>query len=360
MQSEGTVYQSFPPPIKVFLIPFDCSFSHAGGENMDLMEEWDRELRKHKTESTRTSYKSSLRMVLSDLQMAVDEFVVFARDELPFHKKMKDYFETLPLAPLTRNLRIAAVQSFLKYMNIRFDPSVIEADRSSTKQGIFDVEIPSQTKLGEILKNADVKTRAAISLLAFCGLRPMIASHLCVKDIVDCTIEDGHITFTRVPVRINIRRDYPGNKAKLDFFVFLIEEGAGYIKISLEERGDVHTATKILGGKKRAIQYWVDKAFKVTGFNQKVYVLRSFYDNALSPLESYKGSFYMGHTGDLHTRYIMRKKLSPERIDELRAEFKTVVEPRLTTRKITSKMIKEADVCPGSKPRAEKSLEHFA
>jgi len=294
------------------------------------MGDWDKELQKRKTEATRISYKSALRMVLSDLQMTIEEFVAFARDEVPFHKKMKDYFEELPLAPLTRNQRIAAVQSFLKYMNIRFDPSVIEADRSSTVQGIFDVEIPSQKKLGEILKAADVKTRAAIALLAFCGLRPMLATQIRIKDLVDCEINEGYIKFTNFPVRINIQRNYPGNKSKLEFFVFLIEQGAEYIEAWLNKRGSICGTTKILGREKRAVQNWVNKAFEQSAFQSKVYVLRSFYDNALA-LESYKRSFYMGHTGDLHTRYIMRKRLSPERIDELRAEFERVVEPRLKT-----------------------------
>ncbi len=300
-------------------------------KNLYNVDDWITELKKRKTEATRSSYKSALRMVLSDLQKTVEEFLAFARDDAHFQREMKEYFEELPLAPLTRNLRIAAVQSFLKYANIKYDSSTIEADRSSTLQGIFDVEIPSQKKLGEILKNADVKARAAIALLAFCGLRPMIASHLCVKDIVDCTIEDGHIKFTKFPVRINIPRNYPGNKAKVDFFVFLTEQGAEYIEAWLNKRGNICGNTKIIGRGKRATQYWVNKAFKQSAFESTVYSLRSFCDNALDRLGTTKQSFYMGHTGDLHTRYVMRKKLSPERIDELRAEFKRIVEPRMKT-----------------------------
>ncbi|MBA7683368.1 hypothetical protein ES703_91732 [subsurface metagenome] len=300
-------------------------------KNLYNVDDWDKELRKRKTEATRSSYKSQLRMVLSDLQMTVEEFVAFARDEIPFHEKMKDYFEELPLAPLTLNVRIAAVQSFLKFINIKFDSSVVEADRSSTVQGIFDVEIPSQKNLGEILKNADIRARAAIALLGFCGLRPMLATQVCVKDIVDCEIIDGRIKFTKLPARINISRHYPGNKAKLDFFVFLTEQGTEYIAAWLNKRGEINGNTKILGVKKRAVQNWVNKTFEKSDFQSNVYILRSFCDNALGNLESYKRSFYMGHTGDLHTRYIMRKKLSPERIDELRAEFERVVEPRLGT-----------------------------
>lgn len=301
---------------------------------MDLLTGWDDELKKHKTVSTRTGYRSALRMVLSDLKMTPNKLVMFARDRVKFHKKMKDYFEALPLAPLTRNQRIAATQSFLSYMNIDFDPSVIEADRSSTLQGIFDVEIPSQQKLSEILTKTNNTTQACIALLGFCGLRPMLAAHLQVSDIKDCEIKNNTITFTKLPARINIKRDYPGNKAKLEFFVFLIEEGAEYVKASLEERGRIFSTTKILGGAKRTIQYWVDKAFKQAQFQEKVYVLRSYYDNALSPLGSSKQSFFMGHTGDLHTRYTLRKKLSPERIDELRNEYQNQVTPRLTTRKV--------------------------
>ncbi|GAH51564.1 unnamed protein product, partial [marine sediment metagenome] len=168
--------------------------------------------------------------------MTVEEFVAFARNKLPFHKKMKTYFEDLPLAPLTRNLRISAVQSFLTFMNIEFDTSVIDADRSRTKQGIFTTEIPSQQRLAEILEKAAIKERAAISFLAFCGMRPLMATHIKVKDIEDCRISNGKITFTELPVRINVQRKYPGNKAKLEFFVFLIEEGAEYLKAFFDER----------------------------------------------------------------------------------------------------------------------------
>lgn len=302
--------------------------------SMDLLVGWDNELKKRKTDTTRAGYRSALRMVIKDLSMTPEDLVIFARDQVRFHKKMKDYFENLPLAPLTRNLRISAVQSFLKYMGITFDTSVIEADRSSTVTGIFDMEIPSQQRLGEILEKADIKARASIALLGFCGLRPLLASNMCVKDIVDCELNNGCITFTKLPARINVPRSYPGNKAKIDFFVFLIGQGAEYVKVSLEERGHIKGTTKILGCKKRSIQYWVDDAFKQSEFQSKVYILRSFYDNALGRLESYKRSFYMGHTGDLHTRYIMRKRLSPERIDELRDEYKYLVTPRLTTRKV--------------------------
>lgn len=298
---------------------------------MDLMEDWDNEMKKRKKDTTRAGYRSALRRVLFDLNMTIEEFVVFSRDKVKFHKKMKDYFENLPLAPLTRNLRISAVQSFLKYMGIEFDPSVIEADRSSTASGIFDMEIPSQQRLMEILEKADINARAGIALLGFCGLRPLLASNMCVKDIVDCELDNGCITFTKLPARINVSRSYPGNKASLDFFVFLIEEGTEYIKASLEERGRIKGTTKILGVSKRMIQYWVDDAFKQVGFSGKVYSLRSYYDNALGHLDSYVRSFYMGHTGDLHTRYILRKKLSPERIDELRDEYQNQVTPRLTT-----------------------------
>lgn len=295
---------------------------------MDLIADWIGQL-KRKAESTRTAYRSALSMVLRDLGMTVEEFVIFARDKIKFHKRIRQYFENLPLAPLTINLRIASVHSFLSYMGIEFDSSVIDVDRSSTKQGIFDVEIPSQQKLAEITEKADVKEKAAIALLGFCGLRPLLASNICVKDIEDCEISDGHITFTKYPVRINVQRDYPGNKANVEFFVFLIEEGAGYIKALLDERKYIGQSIKLLGAQKRMIQYWIANAFHRCNFRQKTYVLRSYYDNALGQLDSYKRSFYMGHTGDLSTRYIMRKKLSPERIDELRTEFKTLVKPRL-------------------------------
>ncbi len=288
---------------------------------------------RRKADTTRDNYKSQLRMVLLDLNMTVDEFVVFARDKVPFHKKMRRYFEDLPLAPLTRNLRISAVHSFLTFMDIEFDTSVIDADRSRTKQGIFTAEIPSQHRLSEIFEKAVIKEKVAMSLLAFCGLRPMLATHIQVKDI-DCRINNGKVTFPRLPVRINVQHNYPGNKAKLEFFVFLIEEGAEYIKAWLENQEDISMDAEILGVHKRTIQYWITSAFHRCNFRQRAYVLRSYFDNGLSSLDSYKRAFYMGHTGDLTTRYTLRKQLSPESIDELRKEFKAKVEPRLTVRKV--------------------------
>ena len=307
---------------------------------MGLINDWINKLSKSKTPITLKVYRSSLNCVLRDLKLSPKDLRDMSINEPKKLKKMiHDYFLNLDLAPLTKNQRLSALRSFLNTVNEDFNLGKIEFDKSHTLQSIFDAEVPTKEKLAEIIENADKRTRAAISLYAFCGLRPRIIVNLTFSAFVEMKIEDGKVTFKKEPTMIIIRKDVPGNKAKVDFFTFLIKEGMMYLKEYIESRDDELVGlpdAKVIyypETKNPEVYLWrgIKKAFKKAKFHAHPYVLRSYFDIVASEnLSPTKREFYMGHAGDLDVRYSMRKKHSKEKIEEFRQEWKEKMEGKLS------------------------------
>jgi len=87
---------------------------------------------------------------------------------------------------------------------------------------------------------ASARSRTAISLMAFSGLRPeSLGSYngdngLKLSDIPDITIHNDNITFEKTPAQIIIRPEL--SKARHQYFSFIAEEGCTYIKEYLKSR----------------------------------------------------------------------------------------------------------------------------
>ncbi|MGC9308921.1 MAG: hypothetical protein ACP5FL_09135 [Thermoplasmatota archaeon] len=302
--------------------------------------DWLNDLSRTKTETTVTVYKSALHCVLDDLGWNASDLIE-ASNTFPkkLQKRLKQYFtkDISHLAPLTKNQRLSALRSFLRYANEEFSMGTIEFDKSHTQMSIFDAEIPGNDTLREILEHADVKTRAALGLYAFCGLRPKIIVNLKIESVVDMDVTDD-ISFSHIPAMIIVRKDIPGNKAKVDFFTFLIEEGVDYLRGYLASRdgvspGDFLIEYPTTKYPKTYLYRGIKKAFERADFDAHPYILRSYFDTAASEvLSRTKREFYMGHVGDLDVRYRMRKRHSREKIETLRQEWAEKMEPRLGTR----------------------------
>lgn len=305
----------------------------------DVPDEWLNDLLRTKTETTVTVYRSALHRILEDLEWTAADLVE-ASHKWPkkLRERLKRYFteDIAHLAPLTKNQRLSALRSFLRHANEEFSLGNIEFDKSHTQMSIFDAEIPSNEKLREILDYADEKTRAALGLYAFCGLRPKIIVNLKIKSVVDMDVTDG-ISFLNIPAMIIIRKDIPGNKAKVDFFTFLIREGVDYLREYLMTRESVSPEDYLIHYP--ATQYpktylyrGVKKAFVQADFDAHPYILRSYFDAAASEvLSRTKREFYMGHVGDLDVRYRMRKRHSQHKIENLRREWIKKMDPQLKT-----------------------------
>ncbi len=306
----------------------------------DVPDEWLNDLSRTKTETTVTVYRSALRCILDDLGWTAADLVE-ATHRWPkrLRGRLKRYFtkDIAQLAPLTKNQRLSALRSFLRHANEDFSLGNIEFDKSHTQMSIFDAEIPSQDTLRDILDHADVKTRAALGLYAFCGLRPKIIVNLNVESVVDLDVTDG-VSFSDVPAMVILRKDVPGNKAKVDFFTFLIQEGVDYLREYLTARDSVSPEDTLIdypttNYPKTYLYRGIKKAFEHADFDAHPYILRSYFDAAAGEaLSRTKREFYMGHVGDLDVRYRMRKRHSQHKIASLRREWAEKMEPRLGTR----------------------------
>ena len=254
---------------------------------MNLINSWLDRLSKSKTPITVKNYQSALNCVLSDLKMSAEDI-----QELSFKnpEKLRDiieeYFINLKLAPLTKNQRLSALRSFLNFANRGFNLGKIEFDKSHTLSSIFDTEVPDKDKLRKAFEHADLRTKAAMSLYAFCGLRPRIIVNLPFSAFVEMKIKDGQVIFKKEPMMIVIRKNIPGNKAKVDFFTFLIKDGMDFLKEYIESRDDefvgVEDAVVIYYPETNnpEVYLWrgIKKAFKQAGIRSRPYVLRSYFD----------------------------------------------------------------------------------
>ena len=237
------------------------------------------------------------------------------------------------------------ILSWLKFNDIRLQLTVNIAGENETPT-IANERVPSKEELARILRKATSRGRVAIAIMAFSGLRPESLGDyegtdgLRLGDFKDLHISD-EITFDKIPAMIMVKQKL--SKARHQYFSFIGEEGATYIKEYLEERrnhGEELTYESPLlqfdvrGVKKNAflrttlVTRDVRDAIELAGLKMRPYVLRAYFSTALDIAES-KGlishpwrQFIMGHKGDIEARYSTNKRLPPDMIDEMRESYK--------------------------------------
>lgn len=207
--------------------------------------------------------------------------------------------------------------------------------------------------------------------MAFADLRPeSIGNHdgtdgLILKDIPEVKIENGEVTFEKVPTMVVVRSTL--SKTRNKYFTFLSQEGCDYLKEYLEERirdGEKLTSeTTLIGHERpgaaekefamtRKITHFIRKYMRAAGVYKRPYVLRAYAETQLIIAES-KGKishpylqFIAGHKGDIESRYSTNKGLlPPDMIEGMRAQYRAC-EPFLsTTSRIEhSAVVKEAQI----------------
>src|SRR3989454_3737609 len=156
---------------------------------------------------------------------------------------LEDYVNANETTPGSARTVMKAARSWLN----RFDRKIerrIKVSRTHEGKRTKVAFIPTPEQLGKILLAADVRTRAAISLLAFSGQRPEVLGKqldldktmegLRLRDIVDLTIDGGAVGFTKIPARFIVRREV--SKQDFEYFSFLGPEACGYVLAYLNER----------------------------------------------------------------------------------------------------------------------------
>lgn len=221
-----------------------------------------------------------------------------------------------------------------KYLNVIFNSVkrwcyIIKMIKSTKmfKEIKFDKSSRSSSALKEqMLETKDVKTSFRISnlddqidlgLYALVGLRPQLIPQLKVKDIYPRNYEidkDGKFRFTAKPPMMIIPRQYKGNKANIDFMVFVPTKIAELIEIRLNRNGKVTEDSKLSETDNAREMYYKMKRIlsdPAINFNGRPYLLRSVADRILRRLVEIKNQknlkeFLMGHKGDISAIYQMR------------------------------------------------------
>ena len=211
-------------------------------------------------------------------------------------------------------------------------------------------EIPSKTKLQEILDAASARARVSISSIALSGLRPEVlgkydsSDGLKLSDIKDLEIKsDGtDVVFNNIPARVMVRPNL--SKTGNQYFTYLPEIGCRFLQGYLRER---IAAGEILDANSPVVTFlkgYQTKCPKRNDSNRKSpflatntitrdikasfgiiikarpYVLRAYFDTQLLLAES-KGrithayrQFFMGHKGDIEAKYTTNKHRLPEHL----------------------------------------------
>ncbi len=237
------------------------------------------------------------------------------------------------------------ILSWLKFNGISLQLTVNISGENETPT-IANERVPSREELARLLRKATSRGRVAIAIMAFSGLRPESLGDyegtdgLRLGDLKELKLSD-EIQFEKVPATVMVKSKL--SKARHQYFSFVGEEGATYIKEYLEERrkqGEELTYESPLlqfdvrGVKKNAflrttlVTRDIREAIEAAGLKMRPYVLRAYFSTALDIAES-KGlishpwrQFIMGHKGDIEARYSTNKRLPPDMIEEMRESYR--------------------------------------
>ena len=212
-------------------------------------------------------------------------------------------------------------------------------------------EIPSKSKLRDVLDSASVRDRVIISFIALAGLRPQVlgkydsSDGLKLSDIKDLEIKPNgeNVVFTSIPARVMVRPNL--SKTGNQYFTYLPETGCRFLQGYIRERiadGEIISAdspvvTVLKGYRikrvKNGMSHQRASSFLATNtisnniraafgiiIKERPYVLRAYFDTQLLLAES-KGKithayrqFFMGHKGDIEAKYTTNKHRLPEHL----------------------------------------------
>jgi hypothetical protein len=272
---------------------------------------------------------------------------------------------------------LKTIKSWLRYNDITLTRR-IKISNSTATPTIENEQVPSQEELAKIFRSASPRIRAAMALIAFADLRPQtIGNHdgsdgLMLKDLPELKIENGKITFEKIPTMVIVRGTL--SKARHKYFTFLSTEGCTYLKEYLEERmrlgEELKPESPLIAQERteaaekkfvmtRKITHHIRMAMRRAGVYKRPYVLRAYAETQLIISES-KGKishpylqFIAGHKGDIEARYSTNKGvLPPDMIEDMRKCYKEC-EPFLST---TIQPLEQSSVIKEAKIEALKSI----
>lgn len=242
---------------------------------------------------------------------------------------------------------VKAIKSWLNHNGIKLTRK-IKIGNGLLNTTLANERIPTQGELKKIFASGNPRSRVACALMAYSGTRPEVLGNytgdngLKLGDFPELRIEEGRVTFQKIPTMIIVRPEL--SKARKQYITFLGNEGCFYVTAYLEQRmaeGEkLSMKSPLITPSKFALRNetshirtinigdLVRQAIRASGFKGRPYVLRSYFDTQLMLAES-KGlilrdyrQFFMGHTGDIEHRYTVNKqRLSEEVTEDMRQSY---------------------------------------
>lgn len=209
-----------------------------------------------------------------------------------------------------------------------------------------DAHIPLQEELKRVLNASDARARAAISLMAYSGVRPEVLGNylgtdgLRLADLPEARIEKGEVVFDKVPTRIVVPERM--SKTGRPYFTFLGQEGCAYLAACLGKRAEagekltkdspIITPRNVDKPFMRAVNIGdlIRKPMRAAGLSEPPYIWRSYFSSRAMLAEG-KGftrdyrQFCMGHTGDIEHVYALHKRLPPDAVEAMREGYQAAL-----------------------------------
>ncbi len=149
---------------------------------------------------------------------------------------------------------------------------------------------PTREELRRILNTSrNAKTRAAVALMAFAGLKAQYIQTLTLKDVPDLNVQSNTVQFTKTPAKIVPQSKW--RNTYLRTFTFLCEPGCTYLANFLKERqGKGENLTQqsqvIPFSSPSIIALAVKQAVRAAGFDFRPYDLRRYFLTSLMAAEA--------------------------------------------------------------------------
>lgn len=215
-----------------------------------------------------------------------------------------------------------------------------------------DERPPSKEEIDSMLRNATVRGRAIISLLAFSGLRPESLGNydgsdaLRLKDIEGLKIKPKTVEFSVVPAVLKVRQSRVQlSKKGHSYFTFVPQQTFKYLRDYLKQRilndETLTPDSPVIRADRRGsnlresgilattfLERDIRDAIKKSGLKFRPYVLRVYFSSAMDVCEANNlvshnwREFWFGHKGDISARYSTNKVLPKETIEAMRDKFK--------------------------------------
>jgi hypothetical protein len=259
------------------------------------------------------------------------------------------------------------IQNYVKAVNRWLDFSEITPPRKVHAEGAdesarYEDEVPpTPDQLKSILDQADFRARAALSIVAFSGVRLEVLGKktregldgLKVKDLPEMVIKDDKIEFKAIPTLLIVRK--PISKIHRKYGTFLCDEGCEYLKTYLEWRirelhetltptspivtaGIFHPGYRGKHVRTNNVSDLMRKPIRSAGFQWRPYVLRRYFDVRLDSAKADQlilpdwRTYWMGHRGNIEFVYLYAKGLPDETIEKMREGYKKAADKYLTTK----------------------------